>query len=186
MKDGLSAIGFPSGVAGVPAEVIESLTPLVLRRRELRPDSGGAGMRRGGLGQLTEFTKRSVGPWSVSCIIDRTKYAAPGLLGGMPGAPGEFIVGQDVRPDPKRQLDLQPGEIVKLNTPGGGGFGDSFARDPQRVLQDVVEGYVTPKGARDYGVVVRFEGEQNELVHLPGEWVIDEAATTELRKSWKD
>lgn len=64
-KDGVSAMGFPSGVAGVPAEVIESLSPLVMRRRQLRPDSGGAGVQRGGLGQLTEFTNRAEGRWRI-------------------------------------------------------------------------------------------------------------------------
>ncbi|MGH9760969.1 MAG: hydantoinase B/oxoprolinase family protein, partial [Blastocatellia bacterium] len=113
-KDGLSAIGFPSGVAGVPAEVIESLTPLLMRRRALRPDSGGAGAWRGGLGQLTEFTKRGGGRWSVSCIVDRTKYPATGLLDGRPGAAGEVIIGNGVHPNPKQHVDLQPNEIVQL------------------------------------------------------------------------
>ena len=64
-KDGLSTTGFPSGVAGVPAEVIEHLSALVQSRRELRTDSGGAGTTRGGLGQATEFWYRGDGPWSV-------------------------------------------------------------------------------------------------------------------------
>src|SRR5262249_38827616 len=80
-KDGLNAVGFPSGVAGVPAEVIESLSPVVLKRRELRADSGGPGTWRGGLGQLTEFARRGGGQWSVSLMADRTQYPAPGLLG---------------------------------------------------------------------------------------------------------
>jgi len=76
-KDGLSAVGFPSGVAGVPAEVIESLSPVVMLRRELRRDSGGPGSWRGGLGQETEFARRGDGAWSVSCIVDRSRYPAP-------------------------------------------------------------------------------------------------------------
>src|SRR4030095_4454552 len=92
-KDGLSAVGFPSGGAGVPAEIIESLSPVVLKRRELRADSGGAGKWRGGLGQLTEFVRRGEGRWSVSSIADRNKYPAPGLLGGQAGAAGEVALG---------------------------------------------------------------------------------------------
>ncbi len=184
-KDGLSAIGFPSGVAGVPAEVIESLTPLLMRRRALRPDSGGAGAWRGGLGQLTEFTKRGGGRWSVSCIVDRTKYPAAGLLDGRPGAAGEVIIGNRVHPNPKQQVDLQPNEIVRLNTPGGGGFGDPCARDPELVRWDVIEGYITPEEARTYGVVMRFLGDVSELVRLPRQWVIDELATAELRRNTK-
>src|ERR671919_1981432 len=100
-KDGLSAVGFPSGVAGVPAEVIESLSPIVLKRREVRPDSGGAGAWRGGLGQLTEFARRGQGKWSVSSIADRTVYPAPGLVGGRAGAVGELILSNGERPHPK-------------------------------------------------------------------------------------
>ena len=182
-KDGLSAVGFPSGVAGVPAEVIESLSPLVMRRRELRADSGGAGTWRGGLGQVTEFTNRADGRWSVSCIVDRTKYPAPGLLGGKAGAPGEFILGDGERPHPKAQVDLKGGQVVHLNLPGGGGYGDPFSRDPELVRQDVIAGYVTREAAaQEYGVVVRFTGRDDELVRLPEQWVIDEAATKRLRR----
>src|ERR671923_543095 len=105
-KDGLNAIGFPSGVAGVPAEVIESLSPIVLKKRELRPDSAGAGTWRGGLGQLTEFTRRGAGKWSVSSIADRTLYPAPGLLGGRAGAAGELVLNNGERVHPKALLDL--------------------------------------------------------------------------------
>lgn len=182
-KDGLSAIGFPSGVAGVPAEVIESLSPLVMLRRQLRPDSGGAGVWRGGLGQLTEFTRRRDGKWSVSCIVDRTKFPAPGLLGGGPGAAGELVLDNGSRPNPKSLIDLRPGQVVHLNTPGGGGYGDPYERDPERVRQDVIAGYMTPEAAaRDYGVVVRFTGDEQEWVRLPEQWVIDETATAELRQ----
>ena len=144
-KDGLSAVGFPSGVAGVPAEVIESLSPVVLNRRELRPDSGGAGTWRGGLGQLTEFTRRGEGKWSVSSIADRTKYPAPGLLGGQAGAAGEVALGDGTQLHPKALADLKAGDVVHVNLPGGGGYGDPFERDVQRVLWDVIEGYITPE-----------------------------------------
>lgn len=182
-KDGLSAVGFPSGVAGVPAEVVESLSPLMMRRRELRPDSGGAGTWRGGLGQLTEFTSRAPGPWSVSCIVDRTRHPAPGLLGAHPGAPGELILDTGERPNPKARIELRPGQIVHINTPGGGGYGDPFRRSPDLVRQDVIAGYVTPDAAaREYGVVVRYTGDAADLVRLPEQWVIDEAATAALRR----
>ena len=183
-QDGLSAVGFPSGVAGVPAEVIESLSPVVMRRRELWTDSGGAGKQRGGLGQLTEFTRRGEGRWSVSPILDRTKYPAPGLLGGKSGAAGELVLDDGVRPNPKAQLDLDGGRAVHLNLPGGGGYGDPFARDPELVRRDVIAGYVSPEAAaRDYGVVVRFAGNDDELVRLPQEWIIDEQKTKALRSN---
>ena len=174
-KDGLNAVGFPSGVAGVPAEVIESLSPVVLKRRELRQDSGGPGLWRGGLGQLTEFTRRGEGRWSVSSIADRTNYPAPGLLGGKSGAPGELRLHDGTELHPKAMVDLKSGDIVHLNLPGGGGYGNPFKRDPQRVLWDVVEGYVSAEAAEThYGVVVRYEGNPEDLVKLPESWAIDE------------
>jgi N-methylhydantoinase B len=181
-KDGLSTVGFPSGVAGVPAEVIESLSPLVMRRRELWTDSGGAGEQRGGLGQLTEFTRRGEGRWSVSPILDRTKYRAPGLLSGKSGAAGEMVLDDGARPNPKAQVDLDGGRSVHLNLPGGGGYGDPFARDPELVRRDVIAGYISPDAAaRDYGVAIRFTGIDDELVRMPEQWLIDRAETERLR-----
>lgn len=183
-KDGLSAVGFPSGVAGVPAEVIESLSPVVLRKRQLRPDSGGAGIWRGGLGQLTEFARRGEGNWSVSSIADRTVYPAPGLVGGSMGAAGELLVSNGLRPNPKALVDLNAADVVYVNLPGGGGYGSPFQRDPEKVRWDVVEGYITPEAAeKNYGVSVRYTGKPDAWVKLPGDWVIDEARTAELRKN---
>jgi len=181
-KDGLNAVGFPSGVAGVPAEVIESLSPVVMKRRQLRPDSGGAGTWRGGLGQLTEFARRGDGTWSVSSIADRTAYAAPGLLGGHEGATGEVRLDDGTRLHAKALKDLKNGEIVHVNLPGGGGYGDPLKRDPEKVRWDVVEGYISAAEAeKKYGVAVRYTGNGSELVKLPENWIIDQARTAELR-----
>jgi N-methylhydantoinase B len=181
-KDGLNAVGFPSGVAGVPAEVIESLSPVVLKRRQLRTDSGGAGAWRGGLGQLTEFTRRGEGNWSVSSIADRTVYPAPGLQGGAAGAAGELVLNDSFRPNPKALLDLKDQDVVHLNLPGGGGYGDPFQREAQKVLWDVIEGYVSPEEAENqYGVAVRYSGSADDWVRLPQLWVIDQQRTAKLR-----
>jgi N-methylhydantoinase B len=182
-KDGLNAVGFPSGVAGVPAEVIESLSPVVMKRRQLRPDSGGAGTWRGGLGQLTEFTRRGEGRWSVSSIADRTVYAAPGLLGGQSGAAGEVSLNDGTRLNAKALKDLEQGEIVHINLPGGGGYGDPLKRDIEKVRWDVVENYITAEEAeRRYGVAVRYTGDPSDLVKLPENWIVDHARTADLRK----
>jgi N-methylhydantoinase B len=180
-KDGLNTTGFPSGVAGVPAEVIESLSGLVQSRRELRTDSGGAGRTRGGLGQATEFWYRGEGPWSVSAMIDRTKFAAQGFAGGGPGALGEFSV--DGRPlRPKTVESLEPAQTVLLAPPGGGGFGDPFLRPVEAVLADVVSGYVSIEAAEcDYGVVVKYLGTPEQLVRLPEHYEVDEEATRRSR-----
>jgi N-methylhydantoinase B len=185
-KDGLNAVGFPSGVAGVPAEVIESLSPVVMKRRQLRADSGGAGTWRGGLGQLTEFTRRGEGRWSVSSIADRTEYAAPGLLGGASGATGEVRLGDGTRLNAKALKDLRQGEVVHANLPGGGGYGNPMKRDVEKVRWDVIENYITPEEAeRRYGVAVHYRGNADDLVKLPEHWVVDHARTTELRSRSK-
>jgi N-methylhydantoinase B len=185
-KDGLSATGFPSGVGGVPVEVIESLAPLVVHHRELREDSGGAGKFRGGLGQRTEMGSRGDAPWSVSAMIDRVEFAGAGLDGGSAGALGEFIVDESTRPQPKSLVPLRPESRVQLNLPGGGGYGNPFERDAARVLDDVAKGFVSlDSAARDYGVVVRYLGTAGQLVRLPEHFAIDESATKKLREENK-
>jgi len=183
-KDGLNVVGFPSGVAGVPAEVIESLSPVILKRRQLRPDSGGAGTWRGGLGQLTEFIRRGEGTWSVSSIADRTQYPAPGLLGGQAGATGAVSLGNGTQLHAKALMDLQSSDVVHVDLPGGGGYGDPIKRDVEKVLWDVIEGYITPEEAKTkYGVVVNYMGKGDDLVKLPENWAIDQKKTAELRNS---
>ncbi len=181
-KDGLNATGFPSGVAGVPAEVIETLTPLVQLRRELRTDSGGAGRRRGGLGQATETICRSGRPWAVSTLIDRTRVPALGLEGGGEGAPGALALGSGAVAQPKSILHLAPDEHVLLSPPGGGGYGDPHEREPELVLADVVDGYVSLEAARErYGVAVEYVGPPDRLVRTPDLYRVDEHETQRLR-----
>ena len=181
-KDGLSATGFPSGVAGVPAEAVETLSSLIQHRRELRPDSGGPGRYRGGLGQYTEMGCRTEKTWTVSAMVDRINHPPEGMLGGRPGARGEFLLDGEQSGQPKALLTLQPDQRVQLNLPGGGGFGDPLERDPAMVLADVVEGYVSIAGAeRDYGVVIRYTGPPDGMVRLPEDYQIDEIATAALR-----
>ena len=181
-KDGLSATGFPSGVAGVPAEAVETLSSLIQHRRELRPDSGGPGRYRGGLGQYTEMGCRTEDGWTVSAMVDRINHPPEGMLGGRPGARGELLLDGQERGQPKALLTLRPDQRVQLNLPGGGGFGDPLDRDPAMVLADVVEGYVSVAGAeRDYGVVIRYTGAAERMVRLPEDYQIDEDATEALR-----
>ena len=181
-KDGLSATGFPSGVAGVPAEAVETLSSLIQHRRELRPDSGGPGLYRGGLGQYTEMGCRTEETWTVSAMVDRINHPPEGMLGGGSGARGEFLLDGERSGQPKALLALGPDQRVQLNLPGGGGFGNPLERDPAMVLADVVEGYVSMEGAeRDYGVVIRCVGPADRMVRLPEDYRIDEKATEALR-----
>lgn len=180
-KDGLSTTGFPSGVGGVPVEIIESLAPLMQTHRELRQDSGGAGQQRGGLGQSTEMRCLSGEPWEVSAMIDRVKFAGAGLQGGLPGAKGEFTV-SDANAAAKSLLALPADARVQLNLPGGGGFGNPLDRPVERVLHDVVEGYVSLAAAEaEYGVAIRFLGQPQQIVRLAEHYQVDEARTKALR-----
>ena len=157
-RDGLSATAFPSGIMGVPVEAIETAAPLLMHRRELRVDSGGAGQFRGGLGQVMELEIITSAPATHSCMYDRTKRPALGLQGGCPGSPGRVSLSDGTQPHPKSHYSLQPGQRVILELPGGGGFGDPSQRDPQRVRDDVRAGYVSSEAAaRDYGVVIEVE-----------------------------
>jgi N-methylhydantoinase B len=103
---------------------------------------------------------------------------ANGASGGRPGRTGDIRINPDTPGEkrlPTRYADypLKAGDIFRLETPGGGGFGDPLEREAERVLADVREGYVSPEAARDqYGVVVLGEG---------GRWTLDEAATEALR-----
>ena len=91
-SDGLSATAFPSGVSGTPVEVIESLSPVVVGRKELREDSGGPGKFRGGLGQTMSLRMRTKRPWVVSAISDRLLFPASGYAGGKSGAKGDIVL----------------------------------------------------------------------------------------------
>jgi N-methylhydantoinase B len=122
----------------------------------------------------------------VSSIADRTKYPALGLLGGQAGAAGEVALGDGTQLHAKSLVDLGTGDTVHVNLPGGGGYGEPLQRDVQRVLWDVIEGYVTPEEAeKNYAVAVRYIGKPEELVKLPDQWVIDELRTAKLRQAAK-
>ena len=85
-SDGLSATAFPSGIRGVPAEVIESISPVVMHRREFRPDSEGPGRHRGGFGQEMELGVRSDSPWTLSAMYDRTRFPRRECVAALPEA----------------------------------------------------------------------------------------------------
>ena len=142
-KDGLSATAFPSGVLGTPAEVLENIAPLLVERKELRPDSGGPGTFRGGLGQTIAFRVRTREPFTCSVLCDRTRTPARGFLGGQAGALGDVLI-DGVRPsNPKQEHVVPPGALVEVHLPGGGGYGPPAARDAELIARDRREGYVT-------------------------------------------
>lgn len=154
-RDGMSATAYPSGIAGVPVEVIESLAPIVVHRRELRANSGGAGINRGGLGQTMEIEVLTDDPFLFSGLYERCTHPAPGIHGGSPGATGVLTTNNGSKIKPKIS-DIFPADtVITLEMPGGGGFGNPLERTPRQVLDDVIAGYVTADVARaDYGVVI--------------------------------
>ncbi len=142
VKDGLSATAFPSGVLGTPAEVLENISPLLIERKELRPDSGGPGKFRGGLGQTIAFRVRSGEPVTCSVLGDRTQRPARGFFGGGSGALGEVLIDGVPPANPKQEQVVPPGALVEISLPGGGGYGAPESRDPELAARDVLEGYV--------------------------------------------
>lgn len=169
-SDGLNTTGFPSGVGGVPTEVAETQAPIIQEHRCLRPNSGGPGKFRGGLGQEVCVSQRGDQPWSVSGMIDRTQFPAEGLAGGQPAMMGAFLRNDQAAPA-KTVLWLDPDDQVTLQLPGGGGYGPPLQRNPQAVLNDVVNGYISADAASAiYGTNIAYTGRDDDLVRLPEDY----------------
>jgi len=158
-KDGLSATSFPSGVRTIPVEATESVAPVVFYRREFRDGSGGPGQFRGGLGQVIELGGAGANPLALLCNFERVRHPARGRSGGQSGAAGVVTLrsGRPIRP--KGRQTVPPRDAICLQLPGGGGFGDPRARNPEHVREDVLDGLITAEQARrDYGVAIDASG----------------------------
>lgn len=152
-KDGLSTTAFPSGVMGIPTEIAEAAVPMLIHERSLRPDSGGPGRTRGGLGQRMRISMLTEGESQISILLDRIDHPASGLFGGGPGAKGNAWIEPSGRRIGKAREILRPGESVVLELPGGGGFGDPRERSRDALRRDLEEGYVSAERLRaDYGI----------------------------------
>jgi N-methylhydantoinase B len=159
-KDGLSATAFPSGVRSVPVEIVESIAPVIIWRKEYRTDSGGPGRLRGGLGQVMEIASAENAPFAVFAMFERIEHPARGRNGGHDGAPGRVSLASGQALRGKGQQTISPNERLRLELPGGGGFGDPRQRDPEKVRADVRNGLVSADAARQvYGVIVPRERE---------------------------
>jgi len=164
--DGLNHGNNPISTATIPpAEILESLYPVMFTQWALRPDSGGPGFHRGGLGAIYEIEMLAEGATDVSLLGERGKFPPFGVNGGKSAALNRFIYqsagGEHTPPLVSKVTDIRiaQGQRVRLETPGGGGYGDPLKRDPVRVANDVKLGYVTRASARkDYNVVIGHDG----------------------------
>jgi N-methylhydantoinase B len=145
-RDGANA--FSCGlhnIASVPVEMLESTHPLLFRSYALRAGSGGAGRTRGGLGLIREWQLTApVGTFAAT--FDRFTIAPYGLAGGQPGATGRLTLTRDGNSMPLRskvsQVALRAGDVIRIETSGGGGFGPPDKRDPDAIARDRASGYV--------------------------------------------
>ena len=176
-KDGASGITVNQSNARIaPVEIIESEFPTRLLRFDLIRDSGGAGRQRGGLGIRREYLNLADSRFSIRSM--KHVIAPNGCAGGAVGRTGDILINPDsagAKRLPTRYADypLRQGDVFRLDSPGGGGYGDPFTRDLERVLEDVREGYVTQAAAeREYGVVV---------IETEFGFSIDTAATAQRR-----
>jgi N-methylhydantoinase B len=152
--DGANAVPSPSNMTGTSIEVWEELTGMTIVSKALRPDSGGNGRNRGGLGQEIVFRNDTGAPLTISCLAGRTEFPAMGYAGGQPGALRTYLIdGQEVHP--KGRYQLAPGGILTILEPGGGGFGPPGERPRAAIEHDLKMGFMTPQGARQaYGLDV--------------------------------
>jgi len=154
-------------------EVIEHAHPLKLRRVSLREDSGGAGVRRGGLGLRREVEVLADNAL-LSISSDKNVIPPFGVFGGGPGSPNRFVVERNGEillpsetPGKAAGFRLLRGDVVVIETSGGGGFGDPLERDPEWVLSDTMAGYVSKEGAlRNYGVQIQDSAVDEEQTFL--------------------
>ncbi|MCP5367613.1 MAG: hydantoinase B/oxoprolinase family protein [Hyphomicrobiales bacterium] len=175
--DGLNHGNAPISTATIPpVEILEAAYPVFFTQWALRPDSGGPGRHRGGLGAVYEIELLEEKA-DVFLFGERGRYAPPGILGGGAGALNRFSYEQADGPhEPPFAskmvgIHIRKGQHLHLESPGGGGYGPAVERDPADVARDVRLGYVTVEGARrDYGVACAADG------------TVDAAATADLRR----
>lgn len=173
-RDGTNGSGADGAyLKNTPIEITETEVPIQILRYGLMPDSGGAGRWRGGLATAMEFRVFAPDSRVTARNRDRSRFRPWGILGGRAGAPSDLVL----NPGTPRErvlgntdlVVMDPGDVLHIHSPGGGGRGSPLEREPERVLLDVQRGYVSAAAAeRDYGVVIR-DGR------------VDETATAALR-----
>ena len=158
-NDGYYDFIFPANGANTPVEIFESDTPLIVEKREIITDSGGAGKMKGGLGRRVIFKAPDdeyapLPPVNLGIQSGRYRYPPEGLFGGKDGLKAQFLI--NGKPGNSYGLtQFGPGDEIIIDVAGGGGYGNPFERDPELVESDVADGYVSVEKAKeDYGVVI--------------------------------
>lgn len=150
--DGHSTTPAPSNPRGMPVEIWEAQTGMLIESKVLLADSGGAGAARGGLGQRMRMRNESGSPVNVSCFSGRTEFLPQGYAGGAPGKARRYWINDEPVPS-KKVYVLKPGDTLMTVEAGGGGFGQPSQRTSEQLLQDLREGFVTERGlVEDYGL----------------------------------
>jgi N-methylhydantoinase B len=175
--DGLNHGNAPISTATIPpVEILEAAYPVIFTQWALRPDSGGPGRHRGGLGAIYEIELLEENA-DVFLFGERGRFAPPGVVGGAEGARNIFTYQQDdgLQTPPMASkmvgMKIRKGQRLRLETPGGGGYGSARLRDPAAVARDVKLGYVSTKAAlQDYAVQLDAGGK------------VDEPATVQVRR----
>ncbi len=151
--DGLNATAFPSGVMTMPIEATEHAGPVIIWRKELRPDSGGAGKTRGGLGQYMEVGAQEGHEFDIQAMFDRGQHPARGRRGGKEGARTTIVQDDGTTMQVKGKQFVPHGRKVVMAFPGGAGYGDPSERPKKQVMRDLALGYISAEtAARDYGL----------------------------------
>jgi len=151
--DGMNATAFPSGVMTMPVEATENAGPVIIWRKELAQDSGGAGQYRGGLGQHMEVSVTEGHECDFSAMFDRVNHPARGRLGGQSGASTSIKLDDGSALKGKGKQFVPHGRKVILEFPGGGGYGNIADRDKELVKWDLARGYISKEAALDiYGL----------------------------------
>ncbi|MGB0438471.1 MAG: hydantoinase B/oxoprolinase family protein [Paracoccaceae bacterium] len=151
--DGLNATAFPSGVMTMPIEATEHAGPVIIWRKELRPDSGGAGKTRGGLGQYMEVGAQEGHEFDIQAMFDRIAHPARGRRGGGAGAATTIAQDDGSAMNGKGKQFVPHGRRVVMAFPGGAGYGDPSERSDDLVKRDLARGYISAQSAADdYGL----------------------------------
>jgi N-methylhydantoinase B/oxoprolinase/acetone carboxylase alpha subunit len=161
--DGLLPAAYPHNSTVTPTEIIEKQCPVIMTRKSMLTDSGGAGKRIGGPGQEIVLRCIAEKPLMLTIRPDLMKFPAPGLEGGDFGAPGNVWL-NGVRVERFTPISWKPGDEVVLHVPGGAGYGNPREREESRVRDDVALGYISPEVAlAKYGIQISQSPEEIRL-----------------------